>query len=163
MRHLAARPDCGKLLAARYLREKSIICNPWQCNYRTARFAECENDCVFMRWAVVQSIQLPHSKSTSAASARRSQQLELRRQSRLSEVRDMRSTNPPAATKAPRAPIGARSTRGCPRVAHLPIQHPVPHISAGSSLASHLQRRRCFSRIRLCHSGRAPGIRLPAA
>ena len=28
MRHLAARPDCGKLLAARYLREKSVICNP---------------------------------------------------------------------------------------------------------------------------------------
>ena len=29
MRLPAARPDCGKLLAARYLREKSVICNPW--------------------------------------------------------------------------------------------------------------------------------------
>ena len=26
---MAARPDCGKLFAARYLREKSVICNPW--------------------------------------------------------------------------------------------------------------------------------------
>ena len=33
MRHLAARPDCGKLLAARYLCEKSVICNPWQPLY----------------------------------------------------------------------------------------------------------------------------------
>ena len=32
--------------------------------------------------------------------------------------------NPPAATKAPRAPVGARSTRSCPRVVHVVFQNP---------------------------------------
>ena len=38
MRHPAARPDCGKLSAARYLREKSVICNPWRFGPRVYAF-----------------------------------------------------------------------------------------------------------------------------